>query len=361
MTPPDTLDRLHAGLERLTRRRAPMPAPQVLVRTPDWDFTFGEHDRPFHSASISKVLAATLVTMLVERGDLDFDTPLGALLPASDTDPLPAAPGVDIASEVTVDHLLSHTSGLPDYFVTSRGHDTACSARTLTTDPDRLWTVPEILASTRNLPPVGRPGERFCYSDTGYTLLGRITEEITGTRFETALREHVFDRCGMSTTSTPHGDATVPADLAQLDIVPMWIRGHELSRALCLSAGRADGGIVTIPADLMRFQEALHTGQLITRDHLDRMRRPRNRFRRGIHYGAGMATIKFGEFAPPFLRGVAEPAGGIGLSATHMFYYPQQRAHVILNFHSTRAMSQSFRFHITLARLISRPAMSVGG
>ncbi|UFU08111.1 serine hydrolase domain-containing protein [Ruania halotolerans] len=355
MATPPGLDRLRTSLERLTSRRDPMPAPQVLIRTPDWEFEHGELTQRFYAASVSKVLTATLVTVLIEQGRLTFDTPVGAVLPLADIDGLPAAPGVDIAADVTVEHLLTHTSGLPDYFVTSRRHAAASSARRFTADLDRRWTLPEILASTRGLPPVAHPGERFRYSDTGYTLLGRIVEEITGSRFEQALREHVFDACAMNDTSTPHGDATMPEDLTDLEIAPIWISGQELSRSLCLSVGRADGGIVTTPADLVRFQEALHAGRLIAIEHLDHLRRPRNRLRPGIHYGAGLATIRFGGFMPPFLRGLPEPAGGIGASATHMFFYPQQRAHVVLNFHSTSAMSQSFRTHITIARLIAAP------
>lgn len=344
---------LRAGLERTARRRAPMPAPQVLVRTPDWEFEFGEQSRPFHSASVSKVLTATLVTMLIEQGSMRFDSSLGTLLPQEDYADLPAAPGVDLGAEVTVEQLLAHTSGLPDYFLPPRGHETACSINRLAVDHDRFWTLPEVLDETRRLPAIGRPGERFCYSDTGFALLGRIIEEATGERFETALRTRVFEPCAMDRTSTPYGDARTPEELADLDISPMWIRGHDLSRALCMSAGRTDGGIVTTARDLVRFQEMLHDGRLIASEHVDYLRWPRNRFRRGINYGAGMATIRFGEFTPPLLRGLPEPAGGIGLSATHMFYYPEQKAHVVLNFHSTRKMSQSFRTHFRIARLIA--------
>lgn len=54
----------------------------------------------------------------------------------------------------------------------------------------------------------------------------------------------------------------------------------------------------------------------------------------------------------PFLRGYPEPVGGLGYTATHMFYYPRQRTHVILNFHAHARMQASFMAHIRLARLV---------
>ncbi|MGO0575881.1 hypothetical protein [Ornithinimicrobium panacihumi] len=56
---------------------------------------------------------------------------------------------------------------------------------------------------------------------------------------------------------------------------------------------------------------------------------------------------------PVLLRGLPEPVGGLGISAMHSFYYADQDAHVVLNFHSTRAMAASFQTHIAIARALS--------
>ncbi len=86
---------------------------------------------------------------------------------------------------------------------------------------------------------------------------------------------------------------------------------------------------------------------------------PRNRFRAGIRYGAGIMSLRFPEFFP-LLRGLGEPVGHIGVLGTHMFWYSQHDGRVVLNVHSTREMTRSFRCHIRiaqlLARLLTRPA-----
>lgn len=344
--------RLRSWLERATRRRSDMPAPQVLVRAPGFEFGFGDLNLPFHSASVGKLMTATLIITLVEEGRFSLTDPLGSLLPATDVTGLPAAPGVDVGADVTVEHLLTHTSGVPDFFEPPRGTDTAASFRHIGTKRDRIWRPAELLDQARDLPPIGRPGERFHYADTGYFLLGRIAEEAAGRRFCALLRERVLEPSGMVNASTPYDPDEAPEDLAELDVAPFWIGDHELSRARAISLDWAGGNIVSTAQDLVAFQRALHGGRLISRAHVEYLARPRRRFRRGIHYGAGTMTLRFGELLPPLMRGLPEPVGHNGFWATHMFYYPAQDAHVVLNFHSNRRMNASFMAHARIARLI---------
>ncbi|MCE1179665.1 MAG: beta-lactamase family protein [Micrococcales bacterium] len=344
---------LRSRLDRLTRRRSPgLPAPQVLVEAPGVRFGYGAVEQPFHTASIGKVFVAVLIGRLVEQGRLALDSPVGTLMPADDLAGLPAADGVDLGVEVTVEHLLAHRSGLPDPLEPPRGHRTACSLAGLGSDPDRRWDLRSVLAQARGLPAVGRPGARFGYTDAGFALLLRVAEEVAGRPARELLREQVFDPAGMTHTGQPHDTAT-RAELAALDIAPMWVARAEVSRLPVLSVGSVDGGAVTTADDLVRFQRALHAGALISAELLAHLARPRSRLRPGIHYGAGLATLRFGEFMPLVLRGLPEPVGGLGLTAAHAFHYPAQDAQVVLNLHSTRAMRASFQLHIQIARRLA--------
>lgn len=331
--------------------RPDLPAPGVVVRAPGVAFEYGDQ-RPFHSASIGKTFTAVLVGRLVEQGLFAFETPIGALARSVDLAALPATPGADLARDVTIEHLLSHRSGLPDAVQPPRGHDTACSIEAVGRDPDRTWSIREVLEQTRHLPPVGPPGERFGYSDSGYALLLALIEDATGQNARDLLHTHVFAPSGMSATHHPHDTAT-KEELAGLDIAPMWFGRTDVSRSPALSLGSVDGGAVTTATDLLRFQTALHERRLVSDETLSRMTRRRSRLRAGIHYGAGFVTIRFGELMPLVLRGLPEPVGGLGLTATHAFHYPEQNADVVLDFHSTRAMNQSFRVHIAIARQLA--------
>ena len=218
--------------------------------------------------------------------------------------------------------------------------------------PDRRWDLAEVVAQCAGLPSLGRPGESFAYGDTNYALAQCVLQEVTGLSAHEVLRTQVFQPAGMTRTGQPHSTAT-DEELAGLKIAPVWVKGAEISHARALSAGSADGGAVTTLEDMVRFQEALHEGDLLDRDLLARLARPRSRLRAGLHYGTGLATIRFGEFMPLVLRGLPEPVGGLGLWAVHSFFYPRQRVHVVMNLHSTAQMQRSFALHIAIARRLA--------
>lgn len=345
---------LRPRLQRMAAKRRPdLPAPQVLIIAPGVRFSFGEVDLPFHTASAGKPFVAVAAARLAQQGLLSLNAPIGELAPSIDLSALPAAPGVILSRDLTLSHLLSHRSGLPDPLQPPRGHATECSLDRLVRQPDRRWDLAEVLAQCAGLPPQGRPGERFAYGDGSYALAQCVLQEVTGLSTHEALRTQVFQPAGMTSTGQPHSTAT-DEELAGLTIAPVWVKGAEISHARALSAGSADGGAVTTLEDMVRFQEALHEGDLLDRALLARLTRPRSRLRPGIHYGTGLATIRFGEFLPLVLRGLPEPAGGVGLWAVHSFFYPRQRAHVVMNLHSTKQMQRSFSLHIAIARRLAR-------
>ncbi|WP_167146233.1 serine hydrolase domain-containing protein [Actinomyces sp. ZJ308] len=345
---------LRPRLERLTARRRPgLPAPQVLVVAPGVRFSFGEVDQPFHTASAGKPFVAVAAARLARQGLLSLDAPLGDLTPDIDLSALPAAPGVVLSRDLTLAHLLSHRSGLPDPVDPPRGYSTECSLDRIMRRPGRRWDPAEVVAQCAGLPPLGRPGERFAYGDANYALALCVLQGVTGLPAHEVLSTQVFRPAQMGSTGQPHSTAT-DEELAAVDIAPVWVKGMEVSHARALSAGAADGGAVTTLEDMVRFQEALHEAELVDQVLLARMVRPRSRLRAGIHYGTGLATIRFGEFMPLVLRNLPEPVGGLGLWAVHCFFYPRRRAHVIMNLHSTAQMRRSFALHTMIARRLAR-------
>jgi D-alanyl-D-alanine carboxypeptidase len=293
------------------------------------------------------------MTAALVVGLVDLDAPIGTLLPAADLAGLPVATGVDVGRAVTVEQLLAQTSGLPDYFEPPRGHTTQASAEGARRHRDRRWTPTALLDEARTLPPVGRPGERFRYSDTNWVLLARIAEEAGGAPFATLLRTRVFEPSDMERASTPYDATVIPDDLSALDVAPFWIGRDELSRAHSVSLDWAGGNVVAPAEDFVRFQRAFHGGRLVPAPVVARLLRPRNRFRRGIDYGAGTMTIRFGGIAPPW-RGLPAPVGHLGYWAVHVFHYPERDAQVVLTLHTDRRMAASFRVHARIARELVR-------
>ncbi len=367
--------RLDRHLARVTARRGILGAPQVAVSAPALgiDHRFGDRAGRFHVASIGKHFTATLVMQAVEAGAFAPETPVSALLPRDELEGLFETEGhADVAAGATVHDLLTHTAGVADYF-----EGPVTSGRPMQElvldEPDRFWTPADLLDfSRRHQRPVGRPGERFVYSDTGYILLGRVLEEATGRAFHELLHERILTPLDLRDTallfySIPANDlaandlgpaATVAADTAvstaaSLRIAPFRLGRHEVSTLRSVSCDWAGGGIVSTPDDLVRFSAALHRGDLISPASLAFLAEPRNRFRSGIRYGAGTMEVRFEGFMP-LLRSLPRPVGHIGILATHLFHDPVHDADIVLNFASTREMVRSFRTLITIEQELQR-------
>ena len=337
---------------RSDRRRRELPAVQILVRGPGIEFTHGDRTRPFHAASVAKMMTATLAFRLAERGLLDMDAPLTGLLPAAETSGLFARGGRDAAAEVTPRMLAAHTSGVADYF--EGGNDTGRPfPRILADDPTRRWSPAELLDFTRDhQSPSDGPGAGFLYSDTGYVVLARVIEEAGGESLAAQLHGGIFAPTGMTSSAlafhtVPGGAAATGTPRREMDIAPIVVDGVDLADTGALSCDWGGGGVVSTLDDLARFSEAWHAGELLGEAGRDAMREVRHRFRRGIHYGAGLMQVRYAEFFP-LLRRLPRPVGHLGVTGTHLFCAPEPGVTIVLNAHSTAEMVHSFRLHIHL-------------
>jgi CubicO group peptidase (beta-lactamase class C family) len=137
-------------------------------------------DTRFNLASVSKMFTAVAVAQLVEAKKVAFDDPIGryveGLTPA--------------AAAVTVRQLLTHSSGLGNFF-SPQNVAAITKAR----------TVSELLPLVRGETPAFSPGARFQYSNSGFLLLGGVVERASGSSYDEYLAEHVFKPAGMSSTS----------------------------------------------------------------------------------------------------------------------------------------------------------------
>lgn len=344
---------LERHLHKVDARRAHrgLPAVQALIVSPHLELRHGALEQRFHCASVDKVFVACVIARLIESGTLSPAQTVGQLLPEVSLR-LPALPGVNGAREITVERLLSHTSGLPDYIDPPRGQRSAASFKELVRHPNHVWTHEELLDAVADMSALARPGERFSYTDTAYFLLQLIIEEVTGDAYRDVLQRMVLEPADMSNTVAPFDVSWTRDTISALAPAPMWFGKHEMSRCASLTAGSY--GLLTTADDLVRFQTALHTGTLVSESSLAWMASPRHRYRPGIRYGAGMVTFKHAELMPIVLRGLPDGVGGLGITGCHVAYYPRQRAHVVLNFHSTKDMAASFRTHVRIAQALAR-------
>ncbi|MFC8708169.1 serine hydrolase domain-containing protein [Streptomyces anulatus] len=235
-------------------------------------------DSRFRIGSMTKTFTATAMLQLVGERRVHLDAPVERYLPR-----VVRGHGND-GRRITVRQLLQHTSGLPDFL----DH---FDPRDIVMDPlahrDPLDLVNIALAH----PPEFAPGAGWSYSNTGYLLVGMIIERVTGNTYGEEIERRVIEPLGLSGTSVPGDDPTIPGphprgyvrpgdDAPLLDIT-----------AVNPSVGGAAGGMISSGSDVNRFLGALLGGELLHPAQLREMMRTRpTGGSDGRRYGLGLES-----------------------------------------------------------------------
>ena len=213
-----------------------------------------ERDALFGIGSITKVLTATLVMQHVERGDVDLDDPLVAYLPEFVLDP------PELTPEVTIRHLLTHTSGIDcGDELTDTGDDDACLAR-------------YVAGPIRGSQLLFRPGELWSYNNGAFVLLGRLVEVLDERAWDDAVIARIFEPLGMAATT--YARLRAGAQLAAGHRYDADVGGIvDEVRGFPRSANPAGGALVTAEA-LLRFANGFVAGELVGPEIVSEMTRP---------------------------------------------------------------------------------------
>ncbi|MEK4086211.1 serine hydrolase domain-containing protein [Psychrobacillus sp. FSL K6-1415] len=209
-----------------------------------------EKDTRFGIASGCKIFTAVAIVQLVEEGKLSFDTLLKDVLDIS----FP-----HFHEDVTVHHLLTHTSGIPDYF-----------DEEVMDDFEELWIKTPMYHIRRlyDFLPLFQqeqqkfiPGEKFSYNNAGYIVLGLIVEKVSGMLFTEYVQQNILDKAGMKNSGYFALDA-LPARTAigYIDFEDGKWKTNMYSLPI---QGGSDGGAFVSAEDMVLFWEALIQGNLL--------------------------------------------------------------------------------------------------
>ena len=297
-------------------------------------------DTTYFVASIDKLVTATAVFLLAERGSLDLDAPMLAYLPAELGAGLHVMGGTDRTDQVTVRHLLSHTSGLPDYFEGKR-RDGGTLAADLFSGHDRAYGLAQVLAWARDeMHPAFAPGAdgRALYSDTNFYLLAEIVARTTGDSLDTALARRITGPLGLTGTAFfKPGMAALPLRLGA--------RVIEVPQALTSMPG--DGGAVSCLVDLARFTRAFFAGGLFPASFLDDLQ-PWRRVFFPLRAGTGVLRFAVPRWLPPFRRGL-EFIGHSGISGAIAFACPARGRIIVGTVNQLQDRGRPYRMMIKAA------------
>lgn len=302
-------------------------------------------DAPFFIASVTKRFIITLVLQAYERGELDLDAPIGDYLPAETITGLHVLRGTDRTAAITVRHLASHTSGLPDHFEKRR--EGPGLYELLTAGQDRSWSFEDMVRTTREQQrPHFKPQDltaarqKARYSDTGFQLLIRIMETVTGRSFADLLTERILGPLGLEHTWLPGHRPPDPATPAPS---PLYAKQRRVELASMIESSN---DLFSTTGDLLAFQRALLEGGLFSDARsLDLLTERRNRLRNVpvLGYGLGTMFFRVGRLTAPRRRPVTL-IGHSGATGTWLFHCPELDLHLVGTADQTKGQALPFRF-----------------
>lgn len=210
---------------------------------------------PFHSASAAKLLGSAMAFRLVSDGVWRLDDPVAGVFPPGMLGGIHVWRGADLSGQITLRHLLTHSSGLPDYFE-DRLSDGTRLADGLLAGRDRGHDLEQVLRWTRD---EQRPhfapgtGRRAHYSDTNFYLLGEAVSRASGLSLPEALSRFVTEPLGLTVTRffAPGAEA-----------LPLRMRDQTPELPLALASMPVDGAAVTTGRELGRFLQGFFGGRL---------------------------------------------------------------------------------------------------
>jgi CubicO group peptidase (beta-lactamase class C family) len=206
----------------------------------------------FELASVSKQFTAMTIMMLQEEGKLNYDDLIEKYIPG-----LPY-------QGITIRHLLNHTSGLPDYQAVMDEH----------------WDKTKVAGNSDNIQYLIQyhpaklfgPNEKYLYSNTGYMLLASIAEKVSGQDFITFSDERIFRPLQMKSTAIRTREQKT--NLANMALGHLYVKEKQryvrsdsfpaFNYAIWLGNRKGPGRISSTSSDLLKWDRALYTEQLVS-------------------------------------------------------------------------------------------------
>jgi CubicO group peptidase (beta-lactamase class C family) len=260
----------------------------------EWDIPNSPATK-FRLGSITKQFTAASVLLLEERGKLLISDPVKKHLPDA-----PAA-----WDKITLFHLLTHTSGIPNF----------TSLPDYATLEPLATTAEQSVARFRDRPLDFEPGATWSYSNSGYVLLGYLIEKISGGSYEKFVRENIFIPLGMTDSGYDSNSAIIPHRAS--GYMPT-SKGFENAGFIHMSVPHSAGALYSTTGDLLKWEQGLFGGKLLRPASLEKMTSP---FKRDYAFGLQVATAGG--------RKVFEHGGGIAGFSTELAYYPDDKLTVV--------------------------------
>ena len=261
----------------------------------EWDLPNAPSTK-FRLGSITKQFTAAAILLLEERGQLTTDERVKTYLPD-----VPAS-----WDRITVRNLLTHTGGIPNFTAQPTYREMQVSPASLD----------KIIGMVREKPLDFEAGEKMSYSNSGYIVLGAIIEKVAGGSYADFVETNLFGPIGMTDSGYDSNTAIIARRAAGYTAGP---NGPQNAGYIHMSVPHAAGALYSTTLDLLKWEQALFGGKVLSPASLQKMTTP---FKSDYAFGLTVRTVDG--------RKVIAHDGGIDGFNTHMAYYPDSKVTVIV-------------------------------
>ena len=311
----------------------------------DADSTPMQSSTPFFLASISKMYTAVVVMQLVDEGILDLNAPIASYLPQAMLNGIHSLNDIDYVQQIRVEHLLSHTSGLPDYF-DDPTNDGPSLTKSLLQGQDVAVDLDWVLEIVRRQTPHFPPGEGAHYADTNFQLLQAIIETTTSIKLEEHLQSRVFGPLNLQNTAPFTPDRL---DTPRQPAI-FYNRALALHLPQFLSTTVADGGLVGTLDDVLRFLQAFFEHELLPSHLVKQMTATWNGIGFPLQYGLGLMRIKLPRIMSP-LKPIPELIGHSGSTGAFAYAAPAHGMYVVGTTNQTHQQRRAFQLMLRVINM----------
>lgn len=308
-----------------------------------------ERDDQYFITSVTKLYITAVVLKLRAENRLQLEDQIANYLPEDTVRGLHVLDGVDYSNDITIKHLISNTSGIPDYFAFKQSNGKTVASQ-LFNGEDQDWSLDKTLALIKKLKPKFEPGQKgkVHYSDTNYQLLGRIIENITRLNMSEVFQMFIFDKLDLSKTY-------VYKDVNDTKPVSLYYKSNAVHLPVYMSSIAPEGGIVSTAKETMIFLKAFFNGRFFPKEELEELKQWKLIFFPGqFYYGIGLEKLWVPRIISP-LKPIKEILGFWGQSGAFAFYNPERDVYFTgtINQSSGLGHSAAFKAMIKIIKAIS--------
>ena len=301
-------------------------------------------EKPYFIASTTKLFATAIIMKLRSTGQLSLDDLIRTYLENNILQGLHFYNNREYSGEISIRQLLSHTSGLPDYFQLKDAKGSSLKDD-LFGGLDQCWSFEQSIERAKVMKPLFAPGakSKAHYSDTNFQLLGKIIGTITGKSFSENCNELIIRPLKMSNTY-------LYLDETDSTPQPFHCKSKVLHIPKAMASFGPDGGMVSTSGDMLKFTESFFTGALFPSAYIAEMQQW-NRIFFPMQAGVGIHKFQLPRIFDPMGK-IPSFIGHSGLSGALAYYSPSKNICIAGTVNQVAHPDLSFRIMIKLAQVI---------